>query len=80
MNGLQSLPQWQNDFHYPGSAMLGLLNAIQNIGLLVGLPFAPYISDGIGRRTAVLVGAAIMVCPHPITSSLTNRSMTIHEF
>jgi MFS family permease len=43
--------------------MLGLLNAIQNIGSLVGLPFAPYLSDGMGRRSAVLFGAGIMVCP-----------------
>ena len=45
--------------------MLGLLNAIQNIGSLVGLPFAPYLSDGIGRRVTVLFGAGTMVCPPP---------------
>jgi len=53
--------------------MLGLLNAIQNIGALVGLPFAPYLSDGMGRRAAVLLGAGIMVCPPPITLPPTNR-------
>ena len=47
--------------------MLGLLNAIQNIGVLVGLPFSPYFADGIGRRPAVLFGAVIMVRPPPIT-------------
>ena len=61
MNGLQSLPQWQNAFNHPGSSMLGLLNAIQNIGSLAGLPFAPYLADGLGRRAAVLFGAGIMV-------------------
>ena len=69
MNGLQSLPQWQNAFNHPGNSMLGLLNAIQNIGVLVGLPFAPYLADGMGRRVAVLLGAGIMVCPLPITSA-----------
>ena len=63
MNGLQSLPQWQSAFNHPGSSMLGLLNAIQNIGALVGLPFTPYLSDGIGRRAAVLLGAGITVRP-----------------
>jgi len=53
--------------------MLGLLNAIQNIGALVGMPFAPYLADGMGRRTAVLLGAGIMVCPPPITLPPTNR-------
>jgi MFS family permease len=61
MNGLQSLPQWQDAFNHPGSAMLGLLNAIQSIGALVGLPFSPYVADGFGRRAAVLYGAGIMV-------------------
>ena len=67
MNGLQSLPQWQNAFNHPRSAMLGLLNAIQNIGALAGLPFAPYLADGMGRRVAVLLGAGIMVRLLPIT-------------
>lgn len=39
---------------------LGLLNAIQNIGCLAAYPFAPYVSDGFGRRTAVALGAFIM--------------------
>jgi MFS family permease len=67
MNGLQSLPQWQSAFNHPGSSMLGLLNAIQNIGALVALPFAPYLSDGMGRRPSVILGAGIMVCLSPIT-------------
>ncbi|KIM53699.1 hypothetical protein SCLCIDRAFT_31680 [Scleroderma citrinum Foug A] len=61
MNGLQSLPQWQSAFNYPSNGLLGLLNAIQSIGLLVGCPVAPYFSDGIGRRKTVFVGAAIML-------------------
>ncbi|KAF8439050.1 hexose transporter [Boletus edulis BED1] len=60
MNGLQSLPQWESSFHNPSNGELGLLNAIQNIGALAGYPFAPYVSDGVGRRRAVWFGAAIM--------------------
>ncbi|EPQ52118.1 hexose transporter [Gloeophyllum trabeum ATCC 11539] len=60
MNGLQSLPQWANYFGNPTGGKLGLLNAIQNIGSLAGYPFAPYVSDGIGRRGAIFLGAAIM--------------------
>lgn len=58
--------------------MLGLLNAIQNIGVflppfdvhnvdrlglgsLAAYPFAPYSSDGLGRRRTVFLGAVIMV-------------------
>jgi sugar porter (SP) family MFS transporter len=60
MNGLQSLPQWKFYFNTPGSSELGLLNAIQNIGSLGAYPFAPYLSDGIGRRKTVALGALIM--------------------
>ncbi|KAL5501757.1 hypothetical protein ACEPAH_9017 [Sanghuangporus vaninii] len=60
MNGLQSLRQWEQDFNHPSGSMLGLLNAIQNIGALGALPFAPYLSDGIGRKPSVLLGATIL--------------------
>lgn len=36
-----------------------LLNAAQNIGSLVGLPFAPYVTDGLGRRAGILIGSVI---------------------
>ncbi|KDQ58455.1 hypothetical protein JAAARDRAFT_34256 [Jaapia argillacea MUCL 33604] len=60
MNGLQSLPQWAGYFGHPTGGKLGLLNAIQNIGGLAGYPFSPYMADGLGRRTTIFFGAAIM--------------------
>ncbi|KAJ3800534.1 hexose transporter [Lentinula aff. detonsa] len=60
MNGLQSLSQWQGYFNHPSPSQLGLLNAIQNIGALAAYPFAPYLSDGIGRRPTIFIGALIM--------------------
>lgn len=60
MNGLQSIPQWDTYFHHPKGGMLGLFNAIQNIGSVVTYPFAPYVVDGVGRRSSVLLGAGIM--------------------
>jgi len=61
MNGLQSLTQWQSAFDNPTKGKLGLLNAIQQIGSLGAYPFAPYLSDGMGRRKTILLGACIMV-------------------
>ncbi|KAK7017664.1 lactose permease [Favolaschia claudopus] len=60
VNGLQSLPQWESYFNFPTKSRLGLLSAIQNIGALAGYPFAPYLSDGIGRKPTVFIGALIM--------------------
>ncbi|EPT02301.1 hypothetical protein FOMPIDRAFT_59695 [Fomitopsis schrenkii] len=61
MNSFQSLDQWKDYFNNPQGSKLGLLNAIQNIGALAGYPFAPYLSDGLGRRRTVWIGATIML-------------------
>ncbi|KAI0093090.1 general substrate transporter [Irpex rosettiformis] len=71
MNGLQSLTQWKQAFNYPTDGMLGLLNAIQNIGCLAAYPFSPYVSDGLGRRTAVALGAIIM-CAATVLQTASN--------
>ncbi|KAF7964943.1 hypothetical protein HWV62_1464 [Athelia sp. TMB] len=77
MNGLQSLPQWQSAFNYPTGGKLGLLNAIQNIGGLAGYPFAPYVSDILGRRRAVLLGAVIMTIATAIQGAAQSVNMFI---
>lgn len=37
-----------------------ILNSSQNIGCLAAYPFSPYISDGLGRKSAIFLGACIM--------------------
>ncbi|KAH0835885.1 hexose transporter [Lanmaoa asiatica] len=76
MNGLQSLTQWESAFNYPSGGNLGLLNAIQNIGALAGYPFAPYLSDGVGRRRAIWFGAAIMC----IATAIQTASQSVGMF
>ncbi|KAF8551820.1 hexose transporter [Imleria badia] len=76
MNGLQTLSQWESAFGNPGNGKLGLLNAIQNIGGLAGYPFAPYVSDGIGRRRAVWLGATIML----IATAVQTASQSVGMF
>ncbi|KAJ7513030.1 general substrate transporter [Mycena galericulata] len=76
MNGLQSLTQWETYFDHPANGKLGLLNAIQNIGGLAGYPFAPYFSDGIGRRPTVFIGALIMV----IATAVQTASQSVGMF
>ena len=77
MNGLQSLTQWKEAFNSPTGSMLGLLNAIQHIGSLSAYPFAPYISDGIGRRPAIFIGATIMVGATVLQTASQNVRMFI---
>jgi MFS family permease len=55
--------QWQIAFNHPSGSKLGLLNALQTTGILVGVLFVPYLADGMGRRATVLFGNAIIVRP-----------------
>ncbi|KAG9313602.1 hexose transporter [Chiua virens] len=77
MNGLQSLTQWEFAFNYPSGGNLGLLNAIQNIGALAAYPFAPYLSDGVGRRRTVWFGAVIMCAAAAIQTASQSIGMFI---
>ncbi|KAI0684104.1 general substrate transporter [Cytidiella melzeri] len=61
VNGLQILPAWQQYFNHPDGKTLGLISAAQVIGSIVALPFTPYISDNLGRRPTLFVGAIIML-------------------
>lgn len=56
---------------------LGLLNAIQNIGCLAAYPFAPYVTDGAGRRSAVILGAFIMCAATVIQTASNSVNMFI---
>ncbi|KZV61446.1 hypothetical protein PENSPDRAFT_294602 [Peniophora sp. CONT] len=61
VNGLQILPGWQTSFGNPKSSSLGLISAAQVIGGIISLPMAPYLSDWLGRRLTIFIGAAIML-------------------
>ncbi|KAI0828601.1 general substrate transporter [Trametes gibbosa] len=76
MNSLQSMQQWKDFFGNPQGGTLGLLNAIQNIGSLAGYPFAPYLSDGIGRRPSIWLGAVCMLAGAALQTACQN----IHQF
>ena len=57
--------------------MLGLLGAIQNIGSLGSLPFAPYVSEGLGRKKAIFFGAAVMIAGAALQAAAQNVRMFI---
>ncbi|WRT66015.1 uncharacterized protein IL334_002966 [Kwoniella shivajii] len=61
MNGLQSLDTWKGYFGTPTGSTLGIFNAIQSIGGIAGLPFAPYLNDRFGRRWTIFLGACIQM-------------------
>lgn len=48
----------------------------QNIGSLGALPLAPYLSDGLGRRPTIFIGAVIMI----MASAIQTASQTVGMF
>jgi len=77
MNGLQILDQWRNAMGDPEGSQLGLLNAIQNIGGLAATPIAPYVTDGIGRKLAIIWGASLMIIGTAVQSAAGSVGMFI---
>ncbi|KAG2365551.1 general substrate transporter [Suillus spraguei] len=61
INNLQILPGWREYFHQPQGMKLGAINSAHDIGILGGTPFSPYVSDLLGRRATIFIGAVIML-------------------
>ncbi|KAH9835009.1 hexose transporter [Rhodofomes roseus] len=80
MNNFQSLYQWEDYFNHPSGSLLGALSAMQNIGSLAAYPFAPYLSDGIGRRATIFVGAIFTLIGVAIQSAAYNIGMFLIGF
>ncbi|KAF9457782.1 general substrate transporter [Collybia nuda] len=77
VNGLQIIPAWQEYYNYPEGKTLGLINSAQSIGCLIGLPFSPYISDGIGRRSTLFLGSLIMLVGVSLQTFAVNVSIFV---
>ncbi|KAF8327455.1 general substrate transporter [Cantharellus anzutake] len=77
MNGLQSATWWQEFFHHPRGGTLGLFNAIQTIGSICSIPFAPYVADTFGRKSAMLLGAFIITGGAALQTASQNFGMFI---
>ncbi|TCD71904.1 hypothetical protein EIP91_000036 [Steccherinum ochraceum] len=75
LNSFQSLSVWNDYFATPAGGRLGVLNAMQNIGSLAAYPFAPYLSDGLGRRPTIWIGSLIMLIAVVLQSAAQNWGM-----
>ncbi|KAL4876782.1 general substrate transporter [Aspergillus karnatakaensis] len=61
LNGLQSVPKWQEYFDHPSGAILGFMSASYPLGAILSTPFSALISDRYGRRWSILSGSVIMI-------------------
>lgn len=63
-------------FVIPSLDVVGIhMDTPQNIGSLAGYPFAPYLSDGLGRRPTIWIGATIMLIAVALQSAAQNWGM-----
>lgn len=62
---------------YTVSPQLALLSIIQRVGGIVALPLVSYLTDGLGRRIAVFVGATTMVVGAVLQATSQNVGMFI---
>lgn len=77
VNGLQILPDWGSYFGYPEGTKLGLIGFAQNIGCIIGLPFAPLLSDHFGRRATLFIGSVIMLVGVGVQTAANSVTMFI---
>lgn len=77
MNGLQSLPFWQNFFHHPHSSILGFFNSAMSLGSLVGLPLIPPMIDRLGRKFGVIFGSVIVIIGGALQAASINFGMFV---
>lgn len=75
--GYQLLHQWEEYFDHPDGSKLGFLNAIQTIGSLGSIPLAPYASDCLGRRGAIVMGGFIVIVGAALQTAAQNVNMFI---
>ena len=72
-DALRSIP----DFNNPAGGTLGILNAIQSVGGIVCLPYAPYLSDWIGRKKTIFVGCIYVALGAALQGGSQNIGMFI---
>lgn len=61
MNGLQSLPYWQDYFGHPTGVKLSMFGSAMSLGGLISLPFIPYMCDTVGRKPTIIIGSVIIL-------------------
>ena len=77
MNGLQSLPLWQDFFHHPRGSILGLFNCVMSAGAVAGLLFIPTMLDHLGRKTSLVIGSCIMLIGVDLQTASQNFGMFV---
>ncbi|CAA7259439.1 unnamed protein product [Cyclocybe aegerita] len=77
MNGLQAVDSWDTFYNSPRSTLLGVMSAMYSAGAILALPLVPVITDGLGRRMAIVFGSVIMIIGAVIQTASQNFAMFV---
>ncbi|KAJ3512038.1 hypothetical protein NLJ89_g3756 [Agrocybe chaxingu] len=77
MNGLQAVDSWDQFYNSPRSTLLGVMSAMYSAGAILALPFVPVITDGLGRRMAIVFGSIVMIIGAVIQTASQNFAMFV---
>lgn len=75
LNGLQSLPQWRDDFNSPKGLHLGALSNAYVFGNILGFVSAAWFSDRFGRLWGIRIGAAVICVGAAIQAAAQSYAM-----
>jgi sugar porter (SP) family MFS transporter len=75
MNGLQSLPYWQEYFNYPKKVRLSMFGSAMSLGGLISLPFIPFMCDRLGRKPTIITGSVIILLGVGLQAGAVNFDM-----
>lgn len=75
MNGLQSLPYWQDYFGHPTGVKLSMFGSAMTLGGLFALPFVPYMCDHVGRKPTIICGSFIILLGVGLQAGAINFNM-----
>lgn len=77
LNGMQSLPQWQQFFGEPKGTRLGAMTFGPNGGVLISILISSQLCDWFGRRRPIAGGSALIVIGSVIQTASTNYGMFV---
>ena len=77
LNGMQSLPQWQEFFGEPKGTRLGAMTFGPNGGVLISILISSQLCDWFGRRKPIAGGSAIIIIGSVIQTVATNYGMFV---
>ncbi|KAJ5354257.1 hypothetical protein N7541_006821 [Penicillium brevicompactum] len=77
MNGLQSLSTWTDYFNNPNSALLGVTNAVLNLGPILFGGVVAWVADRFGRRVTLQIGCGVIIAASIIQTAAQNLAMFI---